>query len=1035
MVNSKASKGSFLGRKNLLLWLTGFTILYQAVYQFFMMRALHMEALEEEECRVTPATAGAPPSPHCQEVLLFRSWQADVAKLQEPASSEDELVNDVFQRLSQTLAPWNASATGVHQHFEEQREALLARHLEEEERLLAGLNFSLWAPPANNASQEEGGLTALGRQLSSLHHHLDSHELKDFIADLRNSSYSSNQPLDNVLSTSQAPTTSVVDHHEQLHALAQASAGKARQASLEERLAAAGEDSTSWSHTFKKAVRDAQKEMCTQPQRHDREDCKQLLASIERLERQEASVAPENLVGTIQQVQREMCNEPHRRGRADCVQLLAAMAKEGGQLEAKDKARPLKKLSEHSVIMEPSLQAATEECGHATWEREFVDRAQRLHRELCQRPERRSREDCIEFLASEDHHNTSSSGWSRGFLRSMRAAQREMCLEPQRAGRTDCVQLLASIAKAEHEEAAQEFREHTALLESGLEAAAADHTAWEQEFAQRATRIHRELCSDPARRSRKDCVEFLAAEDRGRSQEESSSVVEASGPASSAAAGGGQVRDPATWSRSFMRTVRAAQREMCHQPHRAGREDCHKLLRSIAKAEHEDDLAELRAQMAQLDSGLHHVAEQHEAWERSFAEKARQVRRELCLESPKHRDRPDCVEFFTTVPPSEQGDVSAAAGDADGGLHGDAWSRNFTHAVRASQREMCKEPQRRGRPDCVALLAAIAAAEHREGEEVHAASVAHRVASAALRANLSAESAAWAVKLHREEAMRAVNRTHWERELLERYQVPATPPKEDDSTSLSAAATSHTSLRAGRQQLHWSTVAHWSATHAALAATSWLPSVGGGGLASTSGASTAGHLSYDRRTLHAARWAGMIPKAACITALRSGHEAKPKMAQFIAEFNAQTYEGPSQMVIVYHANDTEAARLVKLYADGSRIKAVVAQGAEALPSTTAMRFGAWSAGEDAEVIFHWEFEARHDPDRLGLQVRALALGGRPGCLLEKGGDYQEETLAGEAKWMQRHWYPHMAYQRDSLKVWEESQIVEVDMDSSDTPAA
>jgi len=290
------------------------------------------------------------------------------------------------------------------------------------------------------------------------------------------------------------------------------------------------------------------------------------------------------------------------------------------------------------------------------------------------------------------------------------------------------------------------------------------------------------------------------------------------------------------------------------------------------------------------------------------------------------------------------------------------------------------------------------------------------------------------VKLHRGEATRAVNRTHWERELLERYQVPAAPQKGTSSDAPSAAGDSYTSLRAGHQQMHWSTVAKWSA---AAAATSWMPSVG---LGSSSAAT--GHLKYDRHTLHAARWAGMIPKAACITAIRSGGTARLRMAKFIHEFNAQKYEGPSQLVIVYHANDTEAAMLVHLYADGSRIKGVAAAGHEELPSTTAMRFGAWSAGEDAEVIFHWEFEAWHHPDRLGLQVRAIALGGRPGSLLEHpaaGASYRpggqpdawEETLAGEAKWMQRHWYPHMYGQRDSLKKWQDSEIVGVDMDSSD----
>lgn len=189
------------------------------------------------------------------------------------------------------------------------------------------------------------------------------------------------------------------------------------------------------------------------------------------------------------------------------------------------------------------------------------------------------------------------------------------------------------------------------------------------------------------------------------------------------------------------------------------------------------------------------------------------------------------------------------------------------------------------------------------------------------------------------------------------------------------------------------------------------------------------------------KWQGKIPKVACITVVTAQDAPRARMRYFIDNFQLQSYEGPRQLVLVYRHTDTEVANLVKKYADGTYIKAVAARESGEFPSTASFRYGAWSA--DADVIARWSFDEWHHPQRLSMQVRALALTSRPVSLLKqwtvrKGtGNASEMTLSGEpgwlgsivgdATWMQQHWMPLLEGERDLLQYSYAHDIVQVDM--------
>lgn len=191
-----------------------------------------------------------------------------------------------------------------------------------------------------------------------------------------------------------------------------------------------------------------------------------------------------------------------------------------------------------------------------------------------------------------------------------------------------------------------------------------------------------------------------------------------------------------------------------------------------------------------------------------------------------------------------------------------------------------------------------------------------------------------------------------------------------------------------------------------------------------------------------AKWAGMIPKVACIAVVPRGRDAQYQMEYFVHGFKAQNYEGPKQLVLVYHYKDAKSKRIAQKYSDGLFIKAVAARGEEL--SATAYRFGAWAA--DADVIARYDFGAWHHPSRLALQVRSLALTGRPASRLQgwtardyaEGGFAQtppeaqvnelgEASLIGEKTWMEMNWYPALQGESDTLTKTHRRHVVELEM--------
>lgn len=200
-----------------------------------------------------------------------------------------------------------------------------------------------------------------------------------------------------------------------------------------------------------------------------------------------------------------------------------------------------------------------------------------------------------------------------------------------------------------------------------------------------------------------------------------------------------------------------------------------------------------------------------------------------------------------------------------------------------------------------------------------------------------------------------------------------------------------------------------------------------------------GVLTARRDELRHAKWAGMIPKVACVSVVPSGREAKYQIKYLVNNFRLQTYEGPRQLVLVYDHSDKVAKQLIGKYADGIYIRSAAARSDGKFPSTTAFRFGAYVA--DADIIARWDFDAWHHPDRLSLQVRALAQKTRPvsrllAWTLRNGTEdtrsdpdesIGEASLVGEKAWMAEHWYPLLGDETSTLTSTHLRYLVQLDM--------
>lgn len=186
---------------------------------------------------------------------------------------------------------------------------------------------------------------------------------------------------------------------------------------------------------------------------------------------------------------------------------------------------------------------------------------------------------------------------------------------------------------------------------------------------------------------------------------------------------------------------------------------------------------------------------------------------------------------------------------------------------------------------------------------------------------------------------------------------------------------------------------------------------------------------------------GKPPKVACVTVIPQGRATVDWLKSFISNFRQQSYEGDRHLVLVYHREDRHTARLVREVATGSEdVKFGAAQGEKELPSATAFRFGAWLAPTGTQVIARWDFDAWHHPDRLAMQVRALALAGRPACMLARwtvvdeieghnvqtGGRWGA-TMVGDVEWMHWHWFPQLYGEELTDDLRRKHRLVEIDM--------
>lgn len=185
------------------------------------------------------------------------------------------------------------------------------------------------------------------------------------------------------------------------------------------------------------------------------------------------------------------------------------------------------------------------------------------------------------------------------------------------------------------------------------------------------------------------------------------------------------------------------------------------------------------------------------------------------------------------------------------------------------------------------------------------------------------------------------------------------------------------------------------------------------------------------------KWVGELPKVAAIAWIRGDRKTRARMTYFVDNFKLQDYEGQRELVFVYHSHDTEAAGILRQYANSTDVKVVAAHdfSQDAFPSDPALRFAAW--GSDADVVAQWDFDGWHDPSRLSMQIRAMAHTAKHGCVLSMSStshgqedDSKEvslSSLVGTRAWMKAHWHPFSKRKLEVEDTLKAGQLVELDM--------
>eukprot|EP00746_Dinoflagellata_sp_MGD_P161133 gnl/MRDRNA2_/MRDRNA2_88176_c0_seq1.p1 gnl/MRDRNA2_/MRDRNA2_88176_c0~~gnl/MRDRNA2_/MRDRNA2_88176_c0_seq1.p1 ORF type:complete len:471 (-),score=80.74 gnl/MRDRNA2_/MRDRNA2_88176_c0_seq1:39-1451(-) len=203
------------------------------------------------------------------------------------------------------------------------------------------------------------------------------------------------------------------------------------------------------------------------------------------------------------------------------------------------------------------------------------------------------------------------------------------------------------------------------------------------------------------------------------------------------------------------------------------------------------------------------------------------------------------------------------------------------------------------------------------------------------------------------------------------------------------------------------------------------------------------------KDLHSVHWQGKIPKVTCIMAVPATTRAHVRLKYVVNNFLSQHYEGPKRLIVVYHYQDHKGAERIQKLADGHYIKAVPARTME-VPSSTALRYGLWSADHDTDIVARWDVDGWHHPQRLAMQVRALAMSGQQACLLSRwtvapgdgsrsivdgniggssiadGNIAGSHSILGERAWMDKNWQPYLPAGDQALAA-EQDQLVLIDV--------
>jgi hypothetical protein len=184
-------------------------------------------------------------------------------------------------------------------------------------------------------------------------------------------------------------------------------------------------------------------------------------------------------------------------------------------------------------------------------------------------------------------------------------------------------------------------------------------------------------------------------------------------------------------------------------------------------------------------------------------------------------------------------------------------------------------------------------------------------------------------------------------------------------------------------------------------------------------------------------WTGDFPKVAAVAWIRGNRKTRSRMMYFVDNFKLQDYKGPRELVLVYHYKDAVAAEIVHRYVNDTDVKAVAAHdfSQESFPSDPALRYAAW--GSDANIVAQWDFDEWHDPSRLSLQVRAMALAHRHACVLStRSASHSQEdedqeirvvSVIGEKAWMTEHWHPITKLNVEVSEAFHAGDVVELDM--------